>query len=128
MNTGKTAESNEEFRNKFVENIIESDYTLCVRGLGNNSVRFFETLCCGRIPVFVNTDSTLPFDNLIDWKSLCVWVEEKDIDNIAAAVVEFHNNISEEEFLNLQEKLREIWEEYLTPIGFFKRLGFFIDQ
>ena len=128
LNTGNTVESDEEFRNKFVENIVESDYTLCVRGLGNNSVRFFETLCCGRIPVFVNTDSTLPFDNLLNWKNLCVWVEEKDIDNIAAAVAEFHSNISEKEFLDLQKKLREVWEEYLTPIGFFKRLGFFIDQ
>jgi hypothetical protein len=128
MNTGNTVESNEDFRKKFVENIMESDYTLCVRGLGNNSVRFFETLCCGRIPVFVNTDSTLPFDNLIDWKSLCVWVEEKDIDRIDDAVVEFHNNISEHDFLELQKKLREIWEEYLTPIGFFKRLEFFIDN
>ncbi len=128
MNTGDTAETNEDFRTKFVENIIESDYTLCVRGLGNNSVRFFETLCCGRIPVFVNTDSTLPFDNLIDWKSLCVWVEEKDIDRIADAVVEFHNNISEKDFIDLQKRLREVWEEYLTPIGFFKRLNFFINQ
>ncbi|OGX82227.1 hypothetical protein BEN49_14220 [Hymenobacter coccineus] len=128
MNTGNTVESNEDFRKKFVENIIESDYTLCVRGLGNNSVRFFETLCCGRIPVFVNTDSTLPFDNLIDWKSLCVWVEEKDIDRIAEAVVEFHNNISESDFIDLQKKLRAIWEEYLTPTGFFKRLSFFINQ
>ncbi len=128
MNTGNTAESNEDFRMKFVENIIESDYTLCVRGLGNNSVRFFETLCCGRIPIFVNTDSTLPFDHLIDWKKLCVWVEEKDIDKIADSVVEFHNNISENDFIDLQKKLREIWEEYLTPTGFFRRLSSFINQ
>lgn len=128
MNTGNTVESNQEFRNKFFENIVDSDYTLCVRGLGNNSVRFFETMCCGRIPVFVNTDSTLPFDDLIDWKKLCVWVEEKDIDRIGDIVAEFHSKISEEDFIELQKELRRIWEEYLTPTGFFKRLNYFINQ
>jgi hypothetical protein len=126
LNTGETKESNDEFRKKFVENIIESDYTLCIRGLGNNSIRFYETLCCGRIPIFVNTDSTLPFDTVIDWKKLCVWVEEKDIDRIADIVADFHRNISEEEFIDLQKKARKVWEDYLSPVGFFKQLHLFL--
>lgn len=128
MNTGNTGESNVDFRRGFVENILESDYTLCIRGLGNNSIRFFETLCCGRIPVFVNTDSTLPFEDLIDWKNLCVWVEEKDIDNVGDVVQRFHEQISEEDFINLQRKLRSIWEEYLSPVGFFKHLSLFVNR
>lgn len=127
LNTGNTQETNTDFRKNFVENILESDYTLCIRGLGNNSIRFFETMCCGRIPIFVNTDSTLPFDKLIDWKSLCVWVEEKDIDRVGDIVEEFHRNISAEEFMALQKRLRKIWEDYLTPTGFFKSIGYFID-
>jgi len=127
LNTGNTGESNDDFRKKFVENILESDYTLSIRGLGNNSVRFFETLCCGRIPVFVNTDSTLPFDNLIDWKSLCIWIEEEDIDRIADIVAEFHANISADEFAELQLKARKIWEDYLSPTGFFNKLDYFIN-
>lgn len=126
LNTGKTTESNESFRLNFINNILESDYTLCVRGLGNNSVRFFETLCCGRIPVFINTDSALPFDHIINWKELCVWVEEKDIDKVAKIVSEYHKKITEEDFEALQQKLRNIWEEYLSPVGFFKHIGLFI--
>ncbi|OUJ73972.1 exostosin domain-containing protein [Hymenobacter crusticola] len=128
LNTGAAAESPEEFRKKYVENIMESDYTLCIRGYGNNSVRFFETLCCGRIPIFLNTDSTLPFEEIIDWRSLCVWVEEKDIDRIGDIVADFHNNISEEDYKNLQKKLRGIWEEYMAPTGFFKKISLFINE
>ena len=128
LNSGNVNESNTDFRKKFVENILESDYTLCIRGLGNNSIRFFETICCGRIPVFVNTDSTLPFEDIIDWKSLCVWVEERDIDRIGDVVAEFHNNISNEDFIELQIKLRSIWEEYLSPVGFFKHLTYYTQQ
>lgn len=126
LNTGDTKETDDAFRRNFVDNIIESDYTLCVRGIGNNSIRFFESLCCGRIPVFVNTDCVLPFDFLIDWKSLCVWIEESDIDKVDNIILDFHRNISAEDFINLQKKLRSIWEEYLSPIGFFNNLQLFI--
>jgi hypothetical protein len=126
LNTGVKTESNDDFRRNFVRNIVESDYTLCVRGIGNNSIRFFETLCCGRIPVFVNTNSVLPFDHLINWKELCVWVEEKDIDRIGEKVAEFHNKISEEDFIALQHQLRQIWEEYLSPLGFFRNIHLFL--
>lgn len=122
----KNNETADDFRRKFVENILESDYTVCVRGLGNNSIRFFETICCGRIPVFVNTDSTLPFSDVIDWKKLCVWVEEEDIDRISERLAIFHAAISDEDFIKLQEQLRNIWEEYLSPTGFFKHLHHFV--
>ena len=126
LNTGNTKESDTDFRKNFINNILESDYTLCVRGIGNNSIRFFETLCCGRIPIFVNTDSVLPFDHIIDWKKKCLWIEEKDIDNIGSAVNKFHQNISEDEFKELQSELREIWINYLSPLGFYKNLRLFL--
>jgi hypothetical protein len=126
LNGGNSGETDVEFRRNFINNILESDYTLCVRGIGNNSIRFFETLCCGRIPVFVNTDSVLPFDHLIDWKKRCVWVEEKDIDNISEVVSEFHQRISETDFIELQKELRQIWVDYFSPLGFHKHLSIFV--
>ena len=36
----------------FYNNILNTDYTVCVRGYGNWSVRLYETLACGRIPIF----------------------------------------------------------------------------
>jgi hypothetical protein len=122
LNTGNIVETNNNFRKNFIQNIIDSDYTLCVRGIGNNSVRFFETLCCGRIPIFINTDSTLPFDDIINWKEFCIWIEEKDIDRIDEIVANYHDNISEENFIAMQHKARKIWEDYLTPVGFFSNL------
>jgi len=121
-------ESDSTFRRRYVDNMTNNAYTLCVRGIGNYSIRFFETICCGRIPIFVNTDSILPFDFLIDWKQYCVWVEEKDIDKLPQKVAEFHAQITPEEFLELQKKLRSIWETYMTPMGFFSHLYLFLEQ
>ncbi|NML66653.1 exostosin family protein [Hymenobacter sp. RP-2-7] len=128
LNSGKVTESNADFRRIFVENILNSDYTLCVRGIGNNSIRFFETICCGRIPVFVDTDSVLPYDSVINWRELCVWVAEKDVDRIDEVVANFHRSISDEDFIALQKRLRNVWEEYLSPTGFFKNLHLLINS
>jgi len=127
LNTGNTVESDDVFRRNFVNNIVDSDYTLCVRGIGNNSIRFFESLCCGRIPVFVNTDCVLPFDNQINWKSMCIWVEAHDIDKIDKIVLNFHQSRSNDQLIELQKKIRSVWEEYLTPVGFYKHIKFFLD-
>jgi hypothetical protein len=54
---------------EFVNNILNSDYTICMRGGGNFSVRFYETLCLGRIPIFIDTDCLLPFQDEIDYKA-----------------------------------------------------------
>lgn len=122
LNTGSGRVSKEEFRLKYVDNIINNDYTLCIRGIGNNSVRLYETMCCGRIPIFVNTDCILPFENEIDWKNLCLWIEERDLKNIGNIVSDFHSKISPEDFEARQREIRKVWEEYLSPVGFFQTL------
>lgn len=112
----------------FVNNMANSDYILCVKGSGNFSMRFFETLCSGRIPVFVNTDCGLPYDFVIDWKKYCVWVEESEIKDISTKILEFHERISENEFIELQYECRKIWEKWLSPNGFYNNFHLHFDN
>ena len=105
---------------EFYNNLRESDYVICVRGTGNFSVRFYETLAMGRIPVFINTDCALPFEDKIDWKKHVVWVEYKDRSKVAEKVADFHNALSERDFIDLQRANRKLWEERLTLKGFFQ--------
>ncbi len=106
-------------RQEYVHNLLESDYVLCVRGAGNFSYRLYETLSCGRIPVFLNTDCCLPYEKVIDWRSLCVWVEEDELAGIGEKVADFHAKLSNKAFLELQGQCRRTWEQYLSPLGFF---------
>jgi hypothetical protein len=112
----------DESRREYVENIFGSDYVLCTRGSGNYSIRFYETLSSGRIPVFVNTDCVLPFEEWVDWKQYCVWVEARDVSHIPDKVAEFHESLSPDEFKDRQRASRGLWEEWLSPYGFFKNL------
>ncbi|MGV6828225.1 MAG: exostosin domain-containing protein [Flavobacteriales bacterium] len=105
---------------EFYNNIKNTDYTVCIRGAGNFSVRFYETLAMGRIPIFINTDCLLPLANTIDWKKHVVWIEENEIEQLEQKVLAFHQQFSPKAFKNLQESNRKLWKEQLTLGGFFK--------
>lgn len=117
-----TPEEKLKVRWEYVDNMVKSDYILCCRGRGNFSIRLFETLCCGRIPIMVNTDCILPYESQIDWKKYCVWVERDDLSEIANKVAEFHNNLSSQDFMSLQSECRQLWERYLSSEGFLTNL------
>jgi hypothetical protein len=100
-------------RQEFVESIFNSDYALCARGAGNYSFRFYEALSAGRIPLFINTDCVLPLDDIIDWKKYCVWVEEDEIERIDQLLLDFHHGLSNDDFINMQIKIRNLWIEWI---------------
>jgi hypothetical protein len=116
---GLSGSETDRLRREYVQNMVDSDYTLCVRGAGNFSYRIYETLSCGRIPVFVDTDCVLPYDSVIDWKSHCLYVDESDIARIGERVAEFHASLSPAAFEDLQRRCRKLWEDYISPLGFF---------
>jgi hypothetical protein len=103
---------------EFVNNIIDNDYTVCVRGGGNFSVRLYETLSCGRIPIFIDTDSRLPFDFLINWKEYCIWVDQQEMSHLPEIVNNFHSNLSGEDFVALQHKCHYLWQQWLRKESF----------
>jgi hypothetical protein len=106
-------------RREYVRNMLESDYVLCVRGIGNFSYRLYETLSMGRIPIFVDTDCVLPLEFDIAWRDYCVWVDEDEIDRIGDRVLEFHDSLDQAEFVERQRACRRLWESHVSPQGFF---------
>jgi hypothetical protein len=109
-----------QWRREFVDNLIGSDYALCVRGIGNFSFRLYEALCCGRIPVIVDTDCVLPFDWEVRWQDYGVWVRPDALDSIGDRVAEFNAGLSDRAFVELQHECRRLWEDRLSPEGFFR--------
>ncbi len=104
---------------EFYNNIRDTDYVLSIRGGGNFSVRIYETLAMGRIPIFINTDCILPYDHLIDWKSHVVWIDEKDLSKGDEILADFHSSIHPDDFVQLQIENRELWKKYLSFPGFY---------
>ena len=107
---------------EYFQNMVESDYILCMRGNGNFSARLYETMAMGRIPVIVNADGNYPFEQKINWNKLSVWVEDHDRHRIAGLIKNFHDRLSESEFVDLQKRNRQIWEKRLSMPGFMTHL------
>lgn len=117
----KTAAEKEESTRAFYRNIRDNAYVLCVRGAGNFSVRFYECLMMGRIPLYVHTDGYLPLNDSIDWKKHLVWVDYAERAQLAEKLIAFHQALRPEEFVALQKSNRQLWESQLRMGGFFKQ-------
>lgn len=113
---------------EFYDNIRNSDYTVCMRGVGNYSIRFYQTLASGRIPLFINTDCMLPFEQDINWKAIIPWVEYRHIKQLPKLLFDFHNSLSAEEFIERQKLMRKIWEDYMSTEGFLSQIWAYINK
>lgn len=118
----KTQKDLETTTLEFYQNMNVSPYTFCMRGMGNFSVRFYETLAMGRIPVLIDTDCKLPFPEMINWENHCLIIDKNDVENISSKLFKFHQSFSTEKFKELQESNRLLWETYFTKYNFFIKL------
>lgn len=103
---------------EFLDNLLGNAYNVCLRGAGNFSFRFYQTLAAGRIPLFINTDCALPFSDQIDWRKHCVWIEEESLADAGRAVKAFHDAISPDQFRQLQLDNRKLWLDWLRTDSF----------
>lgn len=106
-------------RGEYIKSIKDSDYYLCPKGDGNFSVRFFECLSLGRIPVIINTDMDLPFSDIIDYKDFIIKIEMDDVGVIDKIISDHYIRINNTDFINIQKKCRNVFDQYLNIHVFF---------
>lgn len=104
---------------EFYDNIYNNLYTFCMRGGGNFSVRLYETLAMGRIPVVLDTDCKFPFEKIIDWQKNCIIVKDIEKRQLVQKIAAYHEMHSNEELLTIQKENRLLWQEYATEANFF---------
>ena len=125
----QTEDQRKDALQRFYNNLRNTDYTVCVRGEGNFSKRLYETLSMGRIPIFVNTDCVLPFEQEIDWRKLCVWVEQNEINQLPEKLRAFHAKFDASTFKQHQNRCRAVWQKYLSFSGYFSNFPkLFVEQ
>lgn len=115
--------SEEDNRQEFVHNLLESDYALCVRGDANSSVRFYEALSLGKIPLFLDTACVLPLEDRINYRDFSVFVDWRDTDRIGDILAAFHAQVSPEKFEDMQRQARQAFREHLRMDSFAKELA-----
>ena len=108
------------FRAEYVSSILESDLVLCPRGDANSSQRYYEVLSAGRIPVVPKTGVSLPeiVHNSRNLLHLNIDVFARDIKEV---VDEFWSAIGDDQYQNLQVRLRNYFRENLSYNSFLHK-------
>lgn len=111
-------------KKEFEDNMNGNLFTLCYRGRGNFSVRFYETLMRGRIPIQINSSSIFPYEDEIDYSDVGIFIEEEDLKttNIEKLVKDYYYSKSADELLQIQKNNRRIYEEYFHPDVYFSQI------
>jgi hypothetical protein len=102
----QTPENRKKTTDEYYQNQLASDCIVCVRGVGNFSIRFFETLAMGRIPIFIDTDSPLPDIGNKDWNDYIVWIDRKDVNRAPEITKEW---LCKRDIIEQKRKNRELW-------------------
>ena len=78
-------------------------------------------MCLGRIPIIIDTDIDLPFEDYINYNNFILKININDLDNIENIVINYWNNISD--YTELQKNIVFFWESHLSPLGFIDTLN-----
>lgn len=105
-------ESKKKHRELYLNAIKNSFTTLCPAGTGKNTIRFFETLSFGRIPVLISDNCALPFEKEIDYSQIIIRIEEKDARFSSEIVGQWFSSKTENEIIETCKLARKTWEEY----------------
>ena len=88
---------------KYNNILLQSRFSLCPSGSGPNSIRFWESLACGSIPVLLA--DTLELPRGINWKEIIVIIQENNYHKIPDIL----SKISKEEEEDKRRKCIEIY-------------------
>lgn len=106
-------------RLEYLENMVSSQFVVCIRGGGNYSLRFYEALSLGKIPILIDTDCVLPFDDQIDWDQHCIVVPVSKLGDLQCYISDWLKRSAPYE--QVGQNNRELWENWLSPESFFSK-------
>jgi hypothetical protein len=103
--------------NLFIANTDKSDYVLCVRGGGNFSGRFYMALNAGRIPVVIDTDGVIPYEEQLHM----IKVPVNSLNKLGGVIAEHFATTTEQEFKEMKRENRFAYHQLLAPEKFLPK-------
>lgn len=104
----------EDHQKKYIDVVCKSQFVLCPRGIGSNSIRLFEVMELGVAPIIIS-DHWLPPQGP-NWNHFAIFVKESEINNI--------DKIAESyafQHLERGQLARKAWEEHFSDPVCFNR-------
>ena len=113
-------------RSEFFNSVRDSRYVICPRGDGNQSLRFYETLSAGRVPILIDTKIKLPLGDRLNYSKITITLNLYDsIDVWRREILDFEYLYKGTKFKKLSHEISEFYDQNLLMYNFYKNL--FID-
>jgi hypothetical protein len=103
-----------QMRAEFLDKISRSLTVLCPAGLGRNTVRFFEAMYLGRVPVLVSDDCALPLDKEIDYPDFSFTIPEDAIPHAQELLHAFIRRHGPETLLHMGTIACRTWHRHFA--------------
>lgn len=103
-------------KQEYAEHLRLSKFFLCPRGNGVGSVRLFETMQAGRVPVIISDAYVFPEG--IDWGNCSIRIRERDISRIPSILRE-----RSDDWERLALNARKAWEENFSDSALLSSIG-----
>lgn len=105
----------ERFHREFAAVMANSVFTLCPRGAGTGTLRLFETMKAGRVPVILSDGWVAPEGPA--WDSFSIVIPERDAARVPAIL-----EAKEREAARMGRIAREHWEAWFSESAIFHRI------
>ncbi|MBD2164364.1 exostosin family protein [Calothrix membranacea FACHB-236] len=115
VNDAKIYFSDYSYSSTYYNLLQSSKFILCPRGFGRGSIRTYEAMSLGRVPVIISDgwkEHSEP-----DISSCSIRIEEKDIEKIPQILAACEDQAEE-----LGQKARKLFEHYFAPEVFLEKL------
>jgi hypothetical protein len=110
-----SAEQRAVFWKRYADAGRRSQFILCPRGVAPSSIRLFETMCLGRVPVILADEWVPPQGPR--WENFSIQIPERDFRRVPGIMEERKADAFE-----MGLAARNEWEEYFSPEVVFHRV------
>lgn len=104
-----------KYHREFAEALADSKFTLCPKGAGASTLRIFETMKAGRVPVIIS-DEWVPPEGPA-WESFSLIVREKEIGSLPEILERRENSAAE-----MGRLARSQWDQWFSRSASFHRI------
>jgi len=110
-------------RQQYFDNMKDNCFIVCMRGAGNFSYRLYETMMMGRIPIIIDSKQSFPFENILNYNNFSIIIPHDKVTDSELIINEWLSNKTTQDLIDIQHKNRDIWLNYMSPLGWIKSFG-----
>jgi len=75
----KDSVSRDSRQKTYAKTLSHTIFSLCPRGTGPSTIRIWDSLALGSIPVIISDGLKMPLPTIVEWNKCCVFIPEKEL-------------------------------------------------